>query len=1240
MSDYRIPKISADGGLKGGQQLTPIERKAAIKQKNPEKSEKAQKMVSKRAIEIRMTAGDVDLMQFHEDDGRNVTVESERKEIKEKVCEARKVKKKKSWSENVTINGRSIKMKVDSGSTVTILTLKDFSRLGLRESCLEPTRSTIITYSGNKIVPLGKMRAGMTLRGRTVLAKILVIEEASTSLLGFPEGLELGLFRIDHGLIAQKLDEFVDECLSGKDRSENDEVPYSIQELPPCKFKVSLQMKDGARPKILAPRRLPLAIREKTKMELDRMVQLGVISPVNEPREWCHQMVVADKPNGAVRVCLDPRLLNQFIRREEFQIPDFDALASELTEAKIYSTIDLLSGFWQFGLDEESKKLLTFATPFGRYQYNRLPFGLSCAPEMFHKRVVETLAGIPGVLVYIDDILIWGRTKEEHDERLRMVLKRLEEMKFSVNPKKCHFSQDKVKFLGHMIQDGTLSVDPEKVRAIREMPSPVDRKGLKRVIGMLSFVRKFIPDYNELISPFRGLLKERTAFIWTETEEAAMDRIRESDLWIKSLALFKPGKPVTLLADASSYGLGAVLLQEDRPVYYCSRTMTEMEETWAQIDKEFLAMTWALERLDLFTYGQKVRVLTDHKPLLGLIVKPMDHCSIRQQRLLGRIMRYDIDLQYVPGKDLAIADALSRGPMKRSESEPDKGFMGTDLHSNEVFVSECTTRHGLSDFSYTENSDRNRAKILVAASKCEEYQETIRAWYEGWNPAAAEKCGEYWKVRDEIFESEGLLFYQGRTIIPRALRDKYLRGLHCSHGGINSTLRRAKGIWWPKIEQEVKEFVKGCAMCQSQADRQRKEPMQSFEIPRAPGLVIASDHFFLGGKAYVLFTDIFSMWTEFYRVQTTSGGNLIRALRQYIARNGIPRVITADQGTAYTGSEFKEFCDDFGIHGCVGSAKYSQGNAHAEAAVKRVKKWLKRCASEDELCRAILAWHQTPVAEGRPSPAEIHLGRNVRDDLTWRVEQTTVDWEEVRIWRESRNAKAKKYYDSGARPLADLEPQEKVFIWDNVLKSWIKGVVLEKLSRPRSYRVQTAEGAVIERNRRDLKPDRSWHSRTELKTNLGAFQECRERAIGRGDAEPGRGDAHGIWRGYGVNGGTGERVDPSVAGNDGRAGERATPRLADPGWTRTRSSSTGTDRQVSRGRSGERAADAGDDQRPVHGSPDAGAARFSRGAQRHGAVRPTRGEEDVDGGGELADEGGRPSRVKKRPRKYDDFVLY
>ncbi len=291
------------------------------------------------------------------------------------------------------------------------------------------------------------------------------------------------------------------------------------------------------------------------------------------------------------------------------------------------------------------------------------------------------------------------------------------------------------------------------------------------------------------------------------------------------------------------------------------------------------------------------------------------------------------------------------------------------------------------------------------------------------------------------------------------------------------------------MDNDIRAYVKGCAKCQAHGTRQQKEPMQSFEIPAAPGLVVASEHFFLGGKTYVLFTDTFSMWTEFFRVPSTNANHLIRALRQFVSRNGIPRVLTADQGSAYTSGELKEFAETMEMQIRVGSVKYSQGNAHAEAAVKRVKKWLKRCNSEDELCLAILSWHQTPVAPGRPSPAEIHLGRNVRDGLTWRVEQSMVEWKDVQQWRELRNQEAKKHYNRGSRILTELSTQEAVWVWNGGEKKWESGIVLEKLDRPRAYLVELKDGSRIERNRRDLKPDRSWHSKTNENGVLGAFQE-------------------------------------------------------------------------------------------------------------------------------------------------------
>jgi hypothetical protein len=904
--------------------------------------------------------------------------------------------KKNAWYEDFAIHGRRLRMKIDSGATCSIMPLKYFKKLGLSEEILKPTRGKLLTYAKGEIFPLGKFSLPMQMRGRTIRAKFLLIEEAAQPLLGFPEGVELGLFRIDVESLLRDL------AFEGDYEWELDE----ITELPPCKFEVSLRIEPNTRPVILPPRRLPIQIRDKVKEELDRMQTLGVIEPVSEPSEWCHQMVVADKPNGKLRVCMDPKHLNKVLKREEFQIPDFETLSCQLAEAKIMTTIDLTSGFWQFGVDSESAKLLTFATPFGRYRYKRLPFGLSCAPEMFHKRIVEVLSHIPGVIVYIDDILVWGRTQQEHDERLQMVLDALREAKLSINDSKCEVGKTRVKFLGHGVEDGKLYPDTEKIKAIKNFPSPMDKKSLKRFLGMMSYLRKFIRSYNEMTDLFRPLLKERHAWLWTPEHEAMMNKIRAAETWTTALRIYQPGKPVELYVDASSTGLGAVLLQEKEPVYFASRSLTPAEEKYPQIEKELLALVWAFERLDLYTYGTEVVAYTDHKPSVGLKEKPLDYLSTCQQRFMGRLQRYHFELRFIPGKEMVVPDCLSRAPVERDEKLEKRTFMGTDIDAEAVFVSAI---------EYTALSDELRRQLEAESTEDSEYQAVLTAYREGWEQASRQQVGEYWSERTEYFVEDSILYFRGRPVVPKGARERFLQSIHRGHVGMQVCLRRAQRVWWPGMNQEIKQYVQTCHTCQSSADQQRDEPMKAFEVPVARGLVVGSDVFDSGADQYVIFVDLFSNWIEFFKIPTKDTKNLIKTLRNYMTRNGVPRVFTSDKGSAYRSHEFAEFCKEMGIKRADGSAKHERGNAHAEASVKKIKKLLARCRSEDEVMKAILAWHQAPIAPRRPSPAQIHLGRNVRDELHWNVQQACVQWSEVRSWKEEKQLRAKQDFEGDER---------------------------------------------------------------------------------------------------------------------------------------------------------------------------------------------------------------------------------
>jgi hypothetical protein len=581
---------------------------------------------------------------------------------------------------------------------------------------------------------------------------------------------------------------------------------------------------------------------------------------------------------------------------------------------------------------------------------------------------------------------------------------------------------------------------------------------------------------------------------------------------------------------------------------------------------------------------------------------------------------------------MIVADALSRAPFCDEKEQEKEWFMGTDLLADEVYVSECVTERRVTDFTYTENSDRTKRKILEAARRCEEYQAALRAVSEGWNFSDRDSCGEYWDVREDIFESEGMLYFEGRVIIPKNLRQKYLRALHCGHVGIRATKSRAQGIWWPRWEKDIIEFVKGCACCQVHGQKQQKEPMQSFEVPAAPGLVVASDHFSIGGRVFVLFTDVFSMWTEFFKVPSTAGKHLLRALRCFMARNGVPRVLMADQGSAYTGSELKEFCEKMEIRLTVNSAKHSQGNAFAEAAVKRVKKWIKKCKDEDDLCMAILRWHQTPLADGRPSPAEIHLGRNVRDGLSWKVEQVQVDWKDVRHWRESRNRMAKEFYDRTAKPMKELEPGQQIYVWNGQDRKWESGRVLKKLDRPRSYLLKTDTGSMIEQNRKDIKPNESWHSFHDGHYNVSSFQDCSGWPVPAADDD---GRTGGTTTGprsatHGGNRSGAAAVRGGRGGDDGRAGSGLV--ASDDGRGDGDRAGTGDPER-------------GDDGEPVHGDASRRAAgQFSRSAGRSPQVTVEEEEDHAEdtGGQEPVEEEvvSRKRRERRLPKKYDDFVLY
>ena len=410
------------------------------------------------------------------------------------------------------------------------------------------------------------------------------------------------------------------------------------------------------------------------KQELDKMESMGVIEKSNDPTPWCAGMVVVPKRDGKIRICIDLKPLNELVLCEIHPLPKVDDTLAQLSGAKLFSKLDTNSGFWQIPLAKSSQQLTTFITPFGRYHFTKMPFGISSAPEHFQKRMTAILTGLDGVLCLMDDILIFGKDEAEHNQRLTKALQRIHSAGVTLNPNKCEFKRKQLKFLGHLIDQDGIRADPDKVSAIVEMKPPTNISELRRFMGMTNQLGKFSQNLAELTHPLRQLLTKKSTWLWGPQQDQAFANVKAELMKPQVLTLYSPEAPIKVSADASSYRLGAVLLQQERSewksIAFASRSMTETETRYTQIEKEALATTWACEKFATYILGRKFQIETDHKPLVPLLgSKNLDSLPPRILRFRLRLARFDYTISHVPGKLMYTADTLSRAPLANKAND-------------------------------------------------------------------------------------------------------------------------------------------------------------------------------------------------------------------------------------------------------------------------------------------------------------------------------------------------------------------------------------------------------------------------------------------------------------------------------------------------------------------------------------------------------------------------------------------
>ena len=395
----------------------------------------------------------------------------------------------KTWTSIITVNGRVITFKLDTGAEVTAISEATCGLLG--KPPLQDPNKQLYGPARKPLEVQGKFQAILCHRGKEASPQMYVVNNLKTNLLGLPAITALNLISRMETINTPTTAESIKQRFS-----------KAFQNLGHLEKEYNIKLQPDSKPHALfTPRLVPLPLRPKVTEELDRMEKSGVISKVTEPTPWCAGMVVVPKKSGNVRICVDLKPLNQSVRREVHPLPKVDETLAQLTGAKVFSKLDANSGFWQIPLSESSRLLTTFITPMGRYCFNKLPFGISSAPEHFQRRMSELLMGLEGVQCQMDDILVFGKDEAEHNNRLVAVLQRIEEAGVTLNPEKCEFNKRELTFLGHVIDSVGIRADPKKTAATQGMQPPTSVPELRRFMGMVNQLGKFTHNLAELTQP-------------------------------------------------------------------------------------------------------------------------------------------------------------------------------------------------------------------------------------------------------------------------------------------------------------------------------------------------------------------------------------------------------------------------------------------------------------------------------------------------------------------------------------------------------------------------------------------------------------------------------------------------------------------------------------------------------------------------------------------------------------------
>lgn len=879
----------------------------------------------------------------------------------------------KSLCLELIIENKKLNFEVDTGSAVSILSKQLFERY-LNKIKLDVNDTKLVTVAGNKLDLVGLAMVKVQFNKQCKTLPLYIVNNNRDILLLGRNWLDILIPKWKNVFKNTAIISKVDACNKNVNQfSENLEKNFSMvfnkdHSQVISKFKVNLCVKEDSTPVFHRPYQIPYAVRADVEKELNELERTGVVERVSYS-EWGSPIVTVKKKNGGIRICGDFKVtLNPCLKVDQYPLPLVEEVIYKVSKGRYFSILDLSKAYLQCALTEESQKLVTVNTHKGLYRYKRLPFGVASAPALFQRIMEQILLDLPQCACYLDDIIICGKDQKECERNVIVVLERLKKYNVKVNLEKCMFNKTEVEFLGFRLSKEGIKPSSSKIKAIQEAPTPTNLTQLRSYLGLLNYYNKFIPMSSELLKPLYNLERKDVQFQWTNDCKEAFEKSKSILVQSSLLVHYNPDEEIVISSDASPYACGAVLSHvingNERPIMFVSSTFTDAEKNYAQIEREALAIIFALKRFHKFIYGRAFTIYTDHKPLeyiLGEKKKIPVQAASRVQRWAIILSTYRYTIKYRPGKYLGNADALSRLPLPESTEVNAVIEMNTSPLTADIVASN-TVR------------DQTLCKVI-------DY--TRRGWPMGNIKDVNLKY--YYTRRNELSTEGGCLLWINRVVIPYQLRTVVLQMLHEGHIGIvRMKILTRSYYWWPGIDADIENFVNSCEICNIYQPKTKEITFTMWTKSHKVWSRLHIDFLQIFQKYFLIIIDSYSRWMDVYETKSTNSQETIDKLRTSFAIFGLPDEIVSDNGPPFNGEIYRKFCAANGIKCTLTPPLHPRSNGTVEKQVNTFKKGiLKQMKDVREgkldlnhyVQNFLLKYRITPNSVTGISPAELMFRR-------------------------------------------------------------------------------------------------------------------------------------------------------------------------------------------------------------------------------------------------------------------------